>query len=464
MLRLVILTLLACGAIANASPRSDPTIGRAVFTGATVPSATSLGLNPAALGLGYKTELYVGLASVLEQFGVDRKLIDLDTGTLVDGPSVSDAEAGAGAMIAMIWHPGDRGSIGVELRIPPPELFPNHPALRYHALGSKQTNYVATFGTSLRVISRFYFGASLSHDVTRVRLRYARDTALDAGGADCNGSPCGFENPEAAQTFDVDARSRLVSTENLRVNIGVLVKLWPDAWLGLAYHNTPGFGIQSQLGGDMTVLQAPRDGGERLEGNSTIYVSYPASVDGELRARLLPRVDLHIGGRWEDLSRMTAYDVRAYGSAFRGENVPEWTLRPRGYRDSFALWAGVQQIDREDGFTFGGRIGIETSALPPDRTAPGAVSPTALTLDGGAQWRRNNWILQLSYGAQLFQRVTSGASEYDPRFAVQCADSGFDYTTRACGQLRDGYAIPTAAGDYTRIQHALRLGLRYEFP
>lgn len=42
---------LLCGLAAHAvaSPRSDPTSGRAVFTGATVPDSSSLELNPAAL-------------------------------------------------------------------------------------------------------------------------------------------------------------------------------------------------------------------------------------------------------------------------------------------------------------------------------------------------------------------------------------------------------------------------------
>jgi hypothetical protein len=29
--------------------------------------------------------------------------------------------------------------------------------------------------------------------------------------------------------------------------------------------------------------------------------------------------------------------------------------------------------------------------------------------------------------------------------------------------VRNGYAISSAAGEYERIQHALRFGLRYEF-
>jgi long-subunit fatty acid transport protein len=462
--------MVLCSALAtaSASPRSDPTTGRAVFTGASVASPTSVSLNPAALGTGQTGELYLALASVLEQLGVDRRAIDRATNTLVDAGHVSDTQLGAGGQLAFVWHPGASATLGVELRLPPPELFPDDPTFRYHARGTRQRNYIATAGTSLRVSSAFYFGFGLSHDVTHLRLRYARDTALDAGlAADCGGLECGFENPQAAEFYDVNVRSKVISTENLKLNIGILVRLRKDMWLGVAYHNTPGFGIQTQLDGTMDVRHAPRDGGGVVEGQSTVYVSYPASVDLEYRARLLPDLDLHVGGRWEDLSRMQAYDVRGYGVAFRGENIPEWVLRPRGFRDSFALWSGVEQVelDRRKRFRFGGRIGLETAALQSDRTSPGTVAPTSFSVDGGAQIRlAPNLTVQLSYGLQFFPTVGVERSEYDPRFAIDCAEGGFDYTTRACAALRNGYAIPTAAGDYARFQHALRLGFSYELP
>lgn len=474
-----ILTLVLCSAVstAAASPRSDSTVGRAVFTGATVPSATSITLNPAAIGLSNQNELYLSLTTVLEQFGIDRKTIDLATGGLADGEHVSDVELGLGASIAFVWHAGERGTLGFEIRSPSPELFPDDPALRYHSLGSRQRNYVATIGTSLKVTNAFYFGTSLSHDNTSLRLRYARDTALDAGRADCGAMACGLENPEASELYDVSVRSPRLSTENLRVNIGVVARVFKDGvrevWVGVAYHNTPGFGIQTRLDGDMDVTRAPRDGGGQIHGDSTVYVSYPASVDAEVRARILSDLDLHIGGRWEDLSRMQAYDVRGYGSSFRGQNIPEWQLRARGLHDAFSVWGGVEQIDTGEHagglwwLKFGGRVGLETSSQPKSFTSPSTISPTSLSLDLGAQirpGRGSGWKIQLSYGLQWFPGVSVETSAYDPRFALDCIDSGFNYASRACEALRNGYAIPTAAGDYSRFQHSVRLGLRYELP
>ena len=61
----------------------------------------------------------------------------------------------------------------------------------------------------------------------------------------------------------------------------------------------------------------------QIMGQSVVEVQFPASVDAELRARLPLDLDLHIAGRWEDLSRFTAYDVRAYGSTLPRLGVPE---------------------------------------------------------------------------------------------------------------------------------------------
>jgi hypothetical protein len=53
-------------------------------------------------------------------------------------------------------------------------------------------------------------------------------------------------------------------------------------------------------------------------------------------------------------------------------------------------------------------------------------------------------------------------SAFDPNDRFACIASGYDYTTTACEGVRQGYAIPTAAGDYARFEHALRIALRYE--
>lgn len=473
--RILTLALAGATASASASPRTDPTVGRAVFTGATLPHATSIGLDPAALGLGTVDQLYVAVTSTLDQLHVDLDRVDPTTGApLTPGTRVRDVELSPGVMLAFIYHlAGDSLTLGFEAHTPPAETFPTDRALRYHVSGGSEHDLLASVGASYKASGDLFFGASLSHQNTFLRLRYLRDTALDSaegpGVARCNGAPCGFGNAAAAEDWDVRVRSPTLSTSNLRVNIGALVQLTHDVWLAVAYHTPPGFGVQSELTGHVTIQRAARDLGEgdpgELDGQSVVDIQLPASVDAELRARLPAQLDLHLAGRWEDLSRLQAYDVRTFGTTLPGHGIPEWTERPRGMHDSFAFWGGVEQVDRGELVRLGARLGFETSSVTPSRTSPLTVSPASVTVDVGAQLRISNALrAQLSYGLQFFPTVNAATSEFDARSRVACTASGYDYATGACEAVRDGYAITTAAGTYDRIEHALRLGLRYDFP
>ncbi|MBV8761616.1 MAG: hypothetical protein JO257_30250, partial [Deltaproteobacteria bacterium] len=71
--------------------------------------------------------------------------------------------------------------------------------------------------------------------------------------------------------------------------------------------------------------------------------------------------------------------------------------------------------------------------------------------------------LQATYGLQYFPSVHVTNSAFDPRDRLLCQTSGYDYSTGECAAVRNGYAIATAAGDYDRMQHAIRLALRYEY-
>ncbi|MEO6771661.1 MAG: hypothetical protein ABI467_01400 [Kofleriaceae bacterium] len=462
---------------AFASPRSDPTSGRSVFTGATVATATSLDLNPAAIGPGVTDYAYLAATAVLDQYGVRLDSLDPDTGRITPGVPIHDDEAAPGAMAAYVWHiPGDRATLGFEARSAPAETFiANRTALAYHTLGGGQRTYRLGLGASVRIVNEVYFGLSLNSDATDLHLHYARDTALDHGRgpdgieSDCGGAPCGLQNPLAQEHYDVNVATSLLSTRNLVLNLGLLIELSNDVWLGISYHAPPGLEVQTELTGTMDVLEAPRNGANLLHGASSVFISQPASADAELRARLPGRLDLHVGARWEDLSRLQAYDVRGYGSAFFAANIPEWQLRVRGFHDPLALWAGVEQVEldqSEDWLRFGARIGFETSSLRDQETSPLSISPFSFTADVGVQVRLKHLLpralIQVGYGVQYFPTVTVTDSSFDPRAQLDCIASDYDYSTAACTSVRNGYGIPTADGRYDRLEHAIRLALTYE--
>src|SRR5689334_20409808 len=354
--RLLMLAVLGAISPARASPRTDPAVGRAVFTGATTPHPTSISLDPAAIGLSPVDEAYLAISGVIDQIHVDLDRVDA-AGNHTPGPRVRDVELPPAAAIALIYHPsGEAVTLGFEARTAPPEAFPdNRGALRYHTLGGGERDWLASAAASIKVTNELFFGASLSHQNTFLRLRYARDTALENGrlarGIDspCGGAPCGIENPLATEIYDVSVRSPWLSTSNLRVNVGALYELTRGVWLGVAYHTPPGFAVQTELAGHVDIDRAPRDvvadAPARLVGESVVEIQLPASVDAELRARLPYQLELHLAGRWEDLSRLQAYDVRTFGSTLPRNGIPEWTERPRGMHDSFAMWGGVEQID-----------------------------------------------------------------------------------------------------------------------
>ena len=456
---------------AAGSPGTDPTAGRAVFTGATLPVASSIVLDPAALVLGSsELSFYVGLTGTLDQISIDRKLIDLDTGALSAGPRVRTTVISPGLDGAVLWRPTEKLAFGAQVRTPPEQKFiEGEPDLRYFTLGGYQRELQGSLALSVRATNELLFGASITVDWTFMRLRFARDTALAAGhggvDSDCGGGPCGVENPRASERYDIYARQQNPLGDGYVVNLGVMYELARDVWLAASYHTPPGgaSSTTNTLAGDSTVVQAPRDGGQVLHGGGTISLSEPVTVDAELRARLPRQLDLHVGGRWEDLSRNLGYDVRPYGSAFPRNNIPEWIEQQRDFKDVLALWAGVEQVDHGETWHFGGRVGVESAAVPDHSTTPNTIAPTSATFDLGAQVRLRSVVVQLSYGLQYFPRVNVTNSKFDPRDRVACVDGGYDYSTPACAAVREGFALPTAAGDYARLEHALRLGLRYDW-
>ncbi len=457
------------------SPRSDPTAGRAVFTGAATPNPTSIDINPAALGLSVASEFYIAALGVLDRYSIDRDALDVDTGMLSSGADAITAyTASPGGTLAYVWHTGtdSRITLGFQLlKTAPAERFVENDAFRYHTLGGyHRTVSPLTIAASVRLTKRLYVGVSIAAQSNFLKLRYARDTALESGrdpdrgiDSDCSGSPCGVENPFADELYEVEVDSGLLSTAIIAANLGAVVRIAKDMWLGLGYHTPPGLAIQNELTGQVNVVRSPRDMREQITGAASVYISQPASVDMELRASLRHRLELHVGGRWEHLSRLQSYDVRGYGSTLPPNDIPEWQLRPRGFHDTFALWAGVEQVERESPLVLGGRIGVESSAIDNKRTSPLTVAPISATLDFGVQYALSDQLrVQFTYGLQYFLPVDVEDSAFDPRSRLQCFDSGFDYSTPGCANVRNGYAIPTATGEYQRIEQAIRVAVRFE--
>jgi long-subunit fatty acid transport protein len=459
---------------AHASPRTDPTSGRAVFTGAANVHPTSLRVNPAMIGVDAAVGVYV--AYVAGTFMLEHEQIDRDDQAPdFSGPAdLSEARTTLGAELSISWHPTERISVGVGVRAAPEETFSGSAgALSYHNMGGRQRDLSATVAGALRVSSIFYVGAALSLQQYRLNLRFARDTALFAPSGqplDCGGAPCGLGNPQAAEVYDVDVEpSNIFSNQNLALTLGLVLKLGAATYVGLGYHTPPGFAVQTSLVGDVRVTRAPRDvaaGGEAVvSGEAAVDVSYPANVELGLRTLVARELLLVAGLRWEDTSRLSGYDVRPHGSRLTEAGIPEWIRKARGLTDSVAGWVGVEQLDQGESWRLGGRLGYELGSTSDARVSPSGNSTQSLTLDLGAQWRLQSapWSLQASYGLAYFLPVSVEDSAFSSLNTVACVGSNYNYASRACAATRGGYGIESANGDYAKWQHAIRFGARYEF-
>ena len=479
-----LVAMTAAATQASASPVTDPTAGAAVFTGPVSPNATSLTVNPAAVGLGQQGwHFYAAATGTVDNLSIDRRNINVQTGALTPGAQVTDVTASPGGTFAL-WRTTDTLTVGFTLFSPAPaeKYSSDEDALRYSTTGGLlRTTNLATLSGNIHITDYLIAGASIGLSRTRLLLGFDRDSALAAGrdanrgiNSNCLGVVCGLENPAAAENYlvDVSPSSPLSIDTELSLNFGVVFRVAPKWWIGVAYHAPPGSSIENfdstiNLDGNAIVTRAPRDGGKQVIGSATVNVALPPSVDIGVSGPISHDLQLVAGFHWEDQSVTQSYDVRLYGGQFAtalGAGIPQQIMRARGLSDPFSGWVGVEQIDRGQRWLFGARVGGTTPGVEADRTTPTSIEGYAATLNLGAQLRiAPGVVAQFSYGLEYFPTVSVTASAFNPLDQLDCIDSGMNYTTAACAAVRNGYAQPTEAGDYLRIEHSFRLGLRYDF-
>lgn len=462
---------------AGASPVEDPSEGGAVFTGPTQPHASSIFINPAALGFAADgLHLHVGGDLRLDTIGVDRRSIDPATGDLAGGESVSTTTWSPGGTIAVYGSVlQDQAVLAASLHTTTFQRFPaGHDALGYHVLGGYLYQSMLSLAGCFEPSDWFKFGLGVSIGYAGLKLDFERDTALEAGGgaergiaSDCGGQLCGLENPQATETYRLSTSTGgvgdILARENLAISLGVAFRIerW---WTALSVFSPPG-AIPARdyalvLNGDAVVRSAPRDGGERHHGLAEITYRMPYMVWAGTRGPILPGYDLVAGVRWENLSRHDLLDVRLYGGDLAAAGVPEWYPRYLGMRDVWLATVGLE--GQEVGRTrYGARLHVETGATTARSVSPIAIDGTTVGAAGGVELRLSQrLVLQVGYDLSWFPAVSSTDSDFDPIARVRCVDS--DYRFDECGAVRDGRAIPTAAGTYRRLRNTLSLGLRYD--
>ena len=463
---IVIAVCALASARAAAAPGDDPAAGPSVFTGAVSPDPSSLVGNPAALDLGSEGfHVWLGGLATIDRYGITLDRADA-SGDLTPGPPVDATTSSWGGQLAL-YEVKPEFTAGLITDLPPADVQPaDRDALRYHTLGGqlREKTYFALAG-SLHLAEGLYVGGSAAYVQTVMDLSFARDTALEAGRAglasDCGGQPCGLENPDADEIYRIHAYRSPRGFNRIAFTLGLAWRISDRASIGAFYREPQGFNGAITDQGTVDVTRAPRDGGTGTGGIAT--VSYVPAQAFELggRVTIADGLDAIAGARWELTSRTQELDVRMFGEGLPG--FPEWYPRGRGFRDTFAGWAGVEEKDDGRAVVLGARLGVANGPVGTAQLSPAQVDGVQLSGDLGVQWRvSSSIVLQGGYDAHWYLPQDVHASAFDPTARLACVDSNYDLSTPACQAVAGGYGIDTAAGHYARWEHVLRLGLRFD--
>jgi long-subunit fatty acid transport protein len=458
---------------AAASPHEDTTLGGSVFTGPLSPHASSFFVNPAALGLSARgIHLHLGASSRLDSLWIRRREVDPQSLQLHAGEGYSDHTLSPGGLFAAYGSfRGTDARFGVALYTPNLRRFPKgNSAMQYYSEGGYIAQGMLTLAGSYEFGGKLLVGLGVSLGYTSARLTFARDTALEGGSdsedgitSDCGGSPCGFENPMAAEHYHIAVGNQPsiedIAVKNLSASIGLAYRLRRDTWLALSYIGLPGAFSTLKVSGTATVERAEREGGGTYEGIAELGIRMPQIVFLGYKMHAFGDYDFLANFRWSDLSRHDQFDVRMFGGDLP-DNVPEWYPRYRGLHDTFRLGVGLESRALDE-FRTGARLRVESSGLLDDRTNPIQVEPWNATGGLGAEFRFfESLVLSASYDLTWYPVVDVENSAFNPVDRLECVDSQYNFDL--CAATRDGRALPTAAGRYRRIRHAMMLSIGYE--
>jgi long-subunit fatty acid transport protein len=453
---------------ATASPLTDPFLGGVVFTGPTHAHPTAFYHNPAALGLDPGTHLYLAGTLRLDQQGIERAPVD-DDGAPGGGTDPGDVDNNlltpGGFTGVYSDFNGGRVTLGIAVYTPYAERFmPDEQPVRYHTLGGYHYDLTVTPAVTFRVNNKLIVGFGVSViPYSELKLKFARDTALEAGSAgldaDCGGARCGAENPAADQIYDVDVASAL----NIGFNMGFVITLKSGWYIGAGYVSpTSGFGkLFVEANGTVRVTGAERDGGGDYQGRARVTYKLPQTVQAGVRGPLTEDWELVATARLHHAGRHEEWDLRMYGGNLEDAGVPEWYPRYRGLRSVVGLEAGVEAPERTN-LRLGARLRFETGGIGEERLAANQIYGLNLGVATGLEARITEQLaLSLGYAFVFYPGGSATPGSFDPVERVRCVDDG--YPIDECQATREGRGIPTAAGDYSRLQHAFSLGMRFDW-
>jgi long-subunit fatty acid transport protein len=491
---LAVAVLAAAGGPAAAAPLDEPFIGGMSFDGPTSANLGAVYWNPAALGLVRGFQMMVAANGRLSTVEVNRAPINSADGTPGGTTTFPTARArnltgpspfGPNSYFALSTDfGGDRFTIAFATYMPYLQRinFALSPSFdeptRYQALAIDLRNLLLAPALSIRFGGDFRVGFAPGFLFSTGRLMFAEDLALAGGSAglasDCNGMPCGAENPAAAARYDVYSGHN-ISDAKFSLTLGAGLYYRKRSFeLGVAYQSRP-------IGGDVngvevagartTVTLPPRDmmgGGSVLpcanqQSDRCIFgdISYrlPDVWIAGATWRLRPGLELSAMVRWLWLSVHDKIDIRLSGQPLdtNGRDLPQHVVLWRGFKDVWDTRVRISYWWRER-IRVGAMLRLETSAV--DSAAVNAAAVDGFKIQPVAlievRILRQLW-LGGGYGITFMPTVEVTDSVFKPELARMCVNQPTDNPPGAGGSLADpacqqglaGQPRPTAVGRYT---------------
>jgi long-subunit fatty acid transport protein len=491
----IVVAALASPGAARAAPLDEPFVGGLSFTGPTSASVSSIYWNPAAIGVARGTQVLFAGSMRLATTSVTRAAIDPLTGAPGGAFMPGTARArdfqqpfqwpvGPGAFMGISSDlGGDRFTIGFATYMPFLQqtkfsIDTNGTApTRYQVLEMDLRNLALVPALSIRFAGDFRVGIAPGFLFSTGHLAFAEDTALDAGTpgiqGDCNVTPCGAENPNAAARIDVASGNGLSAARfSVTVGGGIYYRR-QNLEVGVAYSSRPLGGNVSgvEVAGEHTTVTPPPYLGAAppLCPNGTpagcvfgdLSYRLPDVWIAGVTWRLRPGLEMTAMARWIWFHVHDRIDLRLTGPTLEAAGVPEHIVLYRGFHDVWDLRGRISYWWRER-VRLGAMLRIETSAVSASGVNAAAVDGLKIQPLGLLEVRvaKHLW-LDAGYGVTIMSDVTANPSAFDPKAATVCTDAGGDLDR--CGARLAGQARPTAAGRYGRIVHDLGVGLAAKF-
>ncbi len=419
-------------------PRPVPS----AIAGPTDPHVAAAFYNPAALGPLTGVHLHIEGAARIQLGSIDR-----DGGA----GSQSIVQAHPDAFMGLSWNVAPF-TIALAVYTPQTELtnYPLDSPVRFAATEHTMFVFQQTASVAARISGRFFVGVAANFGEVWLQHRFARDAALDGGGAGvdqpgglCGGVPCGDENPQATQRVRVRGFDWGVG-----FSVGVLTRPVDRLWIGLSYTSEL-FDLKLTDNFRARVEPAPGQGAicnGLCAGNAAVPVVVPDMVQLGLRVEASPKIDVEVQARWIHYGARENLDVMLQGGDLAQAGVPPQLTLGRGWRDTWLVGASVR-FAVNDKLKLSPSLMFETGAMESGLVNAASMDAPKVDIALTAAIRPGRHLfLGAHLGATAYILGHAG-ERFDPRAQTRCVDARFDLD--ACSASTRGEGQPSAAGQYT---------------